>query len=111
MDSSLKTSGIGRDLALLTWVGAGGPGPVERAAEEAYAAIDEALRERGCVPVQERVFGDLPAAPRLARGRARAVGDVGGVGGAADLRRGRAGRPGRARRHPRGRRARERAGS
>ena len=74
VDSSLKTSGIGRDLALVTWVGTGGPGPVERAAEEAYASIDAALRERGCVPVQERAFGDLQAAPGLARGRARAVG-------------------------------------
>ena len=74
VDSSLKTSGIGRDLALVTWVGTGGPRPVERAAEEAYASIDAALRERGCVPVQERAFGDLQAAPGLARGRARAVG-------------------------------------
>ena len=74
VDSSLKTSGIGRDLALVTWVGTGGPGPVEQAAEEAYASIDAALRERGCVPVQERAFGDLQAAPGLARGRARAVG-------------------------------------
>ena len=74
VDSNLKTSGIGRDLALVTWVGTGGSGPVEHAAEEAYASIDAALRERGCVPVQERVFGDLQAAPALARGRARAVG-------------------------------------
>ena len=74
MDSNLKTSGIGTDLALVTWVGAGGRGPVEQAAEEAYASIDAALRERGCVPVQERAFGDLQAAPALARGRARAVG-------------------------------------
>lgn len=74
VDSSLKTNGIGRDLVLVTWVGAGGPGPVERVAEEAYASIDAALRERGCVPVQERAFGDLQAAPGLARGRARTVG-------------------------------------
>ena len=74
VDSGLKTSEIGRDLALVTWVGTGAPGPVERAAEEAYASIDAALRERGCVPVQERAFGDLQAAPGLARGRARAVG-------------------------------------
>jgi enamine deaminase RidA (YjgF/YER057c/UK114 family) len=72
--SNLKTSGIGTDLALLTWVGRGGPGPVEQAAEEAYASIDAALRERGCVAVQERAFGDLQAAPGVARGRARAVG-------------------------------------
>ena len=107
VDSSLKTSGIGRDLALVTWVGTGGPGPVERAAEEAYASIDAALRERGCVPVQERAFGDLQAAPGLARGRARAVGTVRGVGRADHLRGGLAGRPRRPLGHPRGRGARE----
>jgi len=58
VDCNLKKSGIGEDVALLTWV-ATGRGPVEPAVEEAYAAIDTALRERGCVPVQERVFGDL----------------------------------------------------
>jgi enamine deaminase RidA (YjgF/YER057c/UK114 family) len=74
VDSNLKTSGIGRDLALVTWVSTGGPEPVEHAAEEAYAAIDAVLRQRGCVPVQERAFGDLQAAAALARGRERAVG-------------------------------------
>jgi enamine deaminase RidA (YjgF/YER057c/UK114 family) len=71
---NLKTSEAGTDLAFLTWVGGGGPGPVEKAAEEAYASLDAALRERGCVAVQERAFGDLQAAPGIARGRARAVG-------------------------------------
>jgi enamine deaminase RidA (YjgF/YER057c/UK114 family) len=74
VDSNLKVSGIGKDLALVTWVGRGGPEPIEQAAEEAYASIDAALRERACVPVQERAFGDLQASPALARGRARAVG-------------------------------------
>jgi len=74
VDANLKVSGIGTDLALVTWVGPGGSGPVEETAEEAYASIDAALRERGCAPVQERAFGDLQAAPALARGRARAVG-------------------------------------
>jgi hypothetical protein len=74
VDSNLKTSGIGTDLALLTWVGTGGPGSVEDGAEEAYASIDAALRARGCVPVQERAFGDLQAAAAVARGRARVVG-------------------------------------
>jgi enamine deaminase RidA (YjgF/YER057c/UK114 family) len=68
----LKTSAVGSDLALVTWPGA--TGATEPAAEEAYAAIDALLRSRGCVPVQERVFGDLQAAPALARARARVVG-------------------------------------
>ena len=75
LDSNLKTSGVGTDLVLMTWVG--GPRSPEGAAEEAYASIDAALRERGCAPVQERVFGDLAAAPAVARGRARAVGEEG----------------------------------
>jgi len=74
VDSNLTTSRIGMDLALLTWVGTSGLGSVEDEAEEAYVSIDAALRARGCVPVQERAFGDLQAAPALARGRARAVG-------------------------------------
>jgi enamine deaminase RidA (YjgF/YER057c/UK114 family) len=74
VDTRLKASGAGRDLLLLTWVEAGGPRPAERSAEEAYAAMDEACRERGCVPVQERVFGDLSAAPAVARARAHALG-------------------------------------
>jgi enamine deaminase RidA (YjgF/YER057c/UK114 family) len=49
---------------------------LEPAAEEAYATIDGFLRSRGAVPVQERVFAELQAAPALARGRARAVGDA-----------------------------------
>ncbi len=70
----LEVSVAGTGLALLTWVGGSGPGAVEEEAERAYARLDEALREHGCVPVQERAFGDLAAAPGLARGRARAVG-------------------------------------
>jgi enamine deaminase RidA (YjgF/YER057c/UK114 family) len=72
--SNLMASGVGRDLALLTWAGSSGSQSAEDAAAEAYASIDAALRERGCVPLQERVFGDLGAAPAVARGRARAVG-------------------------------------
>ncbi len=74
VDTRLKSSGAGRDLLLLTWAEGRASLPPERSAEEAYAAIDEACRERGCVPVQERVFGDLSAGPAVARGRARAVG-------------------------------------
>jgi enamine deaminase RidA (YjgF/YER057c/UK114 family) len=76
VESNLKTSGVGRDLVLLTWAGEGGSRSAEAAAEEAYAALAGALRARGCVPVQERVFGDLAAAPAVARGRARAVGET-----------------------------------
>ena len=75
VDVELKTSTVGSELTLVTWAG-GAAGPVEPAAEEAYSAIDAVLRERGSVPVQERVFGDLQAAPAVARARARAVGDA-----------------------------------
>lgn len=72
VDARLRASGVGRDIVLLTWLGE--PGPVEGAAEEAYSALRAALRERGCVPVQERAFCDLGATSALERGRARAVG-------------------------------------
>lgn len=62
------------DLALLTWAGGGGPRPVAEQVEEAYRAIDAALHEAGAVVLQERVFGDLQAAPVVARARARATG-------------------------------------
>jgi enamine deaminase RidA (YjgF/YER057c/UK114 family) len=58
----------------LTWTGEARA--LEPAAEEAYATIDAFLRARGAVPVQERVFAELQAAPALARGRARAVGSA-----------------------------------
>ena len=57
---------------LVTWPGSARA--IEPAVEEAYAAIDALLRARECVPVQERVFGDLQAAPAVARARARVVG-------------------------------------
>jgi hypothetical protein len=72
VDLDLKTSALEGDLTLVTWPGA--TRAVEPAVEEAYAAIDALLRSRGCVPVQERVFGDLAAMPGVARARARAVG-------------------------------------
>jgi hypothetical protein len=62
----------GSELLLLSWNEAEAR-PPEVVAEEAYAAIDEACRSRGSAPLQERVFGDLSAAPALARGRARAL--------------------------------------
>ena len=72
VDVDLKTNAVGSELTLVTW--SGGPQPLEAGAEDAYAAIDALLRARGCVPVQERVFGDLQAMPGVARARARAVG-------------------------------------
>jgi enamine deaminase RidA (YjgF/YER057c/UK114 family) len=65
---------VGSDLVLVTWTPPAGAGAAEKAAEEAYAAIQGTLAERGCVPVQERVFGELKAAADVARGRSRAVG-------------------------------------
>ena len=109
MDSNLKASGVGTDLVLRD-VGGRGARPVEQAAEEAYASIDAALRERGCVPVQERVFGDLAAAPAGGAGRGARGREPARLGRAADVRRGLAGRPRRPLGHPRDRRARERRG-
>jgi enamine deaminase RidA (YjgF/YER057c/UK114 family) len=72
VEAGLRTSTVGSELTLVTWSRRARDS--ESAAEEAYAAIDALLRERGSVPVQERVFADLQAAPAIARGRARAVG-------------------------------------
>jgi enamine deaminase RidA (YjgF/YER057c/UK114 family) len=69
----LRSSDVGSDLLLLSWGETDGRSP-EAAAEEAYAAIDEACRSRESAPLQERIFGDLSAAPAIARGRARALG-------------------------------------
>jgi enamine deaminase RidA (YjgF/YER057c/UK114 family) len=74
VDVGVKASAVGGDLTLVTWTGAARA--VEPAAEAAYGAIDSLLRERGSVPVQERAFVELAAAPALARGRARAVGSA-----------------------------------
>jgi enamine deaminase RidA (YjgF/YER057c/UK114 family) len=65
---------MGTDLVLLTWVGGAVSRSVEAEAEQAYARLDGELRRLGCVPVQERAFGDLDSAAALARGRARALG-------------------------------------
>jgi enamine deaminase RidA (YjgF/YER057c/UK114 family) len=65
---------VGSELTLVTW--SGSARALETASEEAYAAIDSLLRERGSVPVQERVFAEREAGPALARGRARAVGSA-----------------------------------
>jgi enamine deaminase RidA (YjgF/YER057c/UK114 family) len=72
LEAGLRASTVGSELTLVTW--SRRARATEAAAEEAYAAIDSLLRERGAVPVQERVFAELQAAPAVARGRARAVG-------------------------------------
>ena len=72
VEAGLRTSTVGSELTLVTW--SRRARDAESATEEAYAAIAALLRERGSVPVQERVFADLAAWPALARGRARAVG-------------------------------------
>jgi enamine deaminase RidA (YjgF/YER057c/UK114 family) len=76
VEAGLRTSTIGSELTMVTW--SRRARDAESAAEEAYAAIAEILRERGSAPVQERVFAELQAAPAIARGRARAVGGAGG---------------------------------
>ncbi len=72
VEAGLRTSTVGSELTLVTWSRRARDS--ESAAEEAYAAIDALLRERGSTPVQERVFAELQVAPAVARGRARAVG-------------------------------------
>jgi len=67
-----RASLAGSELTLLTWPGSAAA--TESAAEEAYAAIDGMLRERGSVPIQERVFAARRSGAALLRGRARAVG-------------------------------------
>jgi enamine deaminase RidA (YjgF/YER057c/UK114 family) len=62
------------DLALLTWAGGDRLRRAGEQVEKAYREIDAALRESGAVVLQERVFGDLQAAPVVARARTRATG-------------------------------------
>jgi len=70
--TKLKTSDVGSELVLLSWGETHARSP-EAAAEEAYAAIAEACGSRESSPLQERVFGDLSAAPAVATGRDRAL--------------------------------------
>ena len=70
----MTVSETGRDLVLLTWGGGTGLAAASpEQAREGYQALAEAVRERGCVPLQERVFGDLQAAPLVARAREQAL--------------------------------------
>jgi enamine deaminase RidA (YjgF/YER057c/UK114 family) len=75
--AGVRASATGRDLVLVSWTPANGAGAAAGAAFGAYEAIAGVLAERGCVPVQERVFGDLAAAPAAAGGRARALAAAG----------------------------------
>jgi len=72
-EASVHVDDGGRELALVTWLGPGSGRPGADAVEQAYRGIARELRERGCVPVQERVFADLRVAPLVARGRAAAL--------------------------------------
>jgi enamine deaminase RidA (YjgF/YER057c/UK114 family) len=63
-----------RELVLLTWVAKECDAD---SVELAYREIGKALAERGCVPVQERVFCDLAVCGVVDRARARALGGVG----------------------------------
>ncbi len=76
-EASVRVNDSGRELALVTWLAPRATRPSEDAVEQAYRAIAAELRERGCVPVQERVFADLRVAPLVARGRSAALRDQG----------------------------------
>lgn len=75
--AGVRVSEAGRDLVLLTWTGPSPAGREADTAEQAYASLAAVLRERGCVPVQERVFGDLQAAAGVTLGRQRALAGAG----------------------------------
>jgi enamine deaminase RidA (YjgF/YER057c/UK114 family) len=75
-EATVRASEVGSDLVLLTWLG-GGAGRAGADPEHAYRAIVRSLRERGCVPVQERVFCDLQAAASVSAGRERALAAAG----------------------------------
>jgi len=69
---AIRVSEVGRDVVLLTWVGSGERCAVD-SAETAYRELAGSLLDRGCVPVQERVFCDLAVAGEVAGARARAL--------------------------------------
>ena len=69
----LAVTDVVGELELLTWAG-DGSGPVDVQVENAYRAMDAALREAGTSVLQERVFGHRGVAPVVARARARATG-------------------------------------
>lgn len=70
--SAVRVARAGTDLVLLTWTAGRGVRADEDRLVEAYLALDEALRDRGAVPIQERVFAETSAASALVRARARA---------------------------------------
>ncbi len=75
-ETEVRVSEVGSDLVLLTWLGESAARSA-RDPEHAYRGIVRALRERGCVPVQERVFCDLSVAGSVGSARARALAAAG----------------------------------
>lgn len=69
----LTVTEAGHELTLLTWTTGNSARSTTAEAEAAYSSLAAALAEHGAVPIQERVFGDLGAAPCVAKGRARAI--------------------------------------
>ncbi len=71
---AISVNEAGRELLLVSWVAR----EHELASVElAYREIAGALAERGCVPVQERVFCDLAVCGAVERARASALAAVG----------------------------------
>jgi enamine deaminase RidA (YjgF/YER057c/UK114 family) len=71
--SELRVGRATGELVLATWTAGAGVPATEARVSEAYLALDEALAERGAVPIQERVFAEARAAAAVASGRARAT--------------------------------------
>lgn len=74
---AVRVARAGTDLVLLSWTAGSGAEASEDHVAEAYLALDEALRERGAMPVQERVFAEARAASLVTRARTRAVAGCG----------------------------------
>jgi len=75
--SAVRVARAGTDLVLLSWTAEAGVETNEDRLAEAYHALDEALRERGAAPVQERVFTHTKAAAHVSRARARSLAGCG----------------------------------
>jgi len=74
----LSVTEAGHELTLLTWTSGPGARSTTAEAQSAYESLAATLGERGAVPIQERIFGDLEAAPCVAKGRTRALASVAG---------------------------------
>jgi enamine deaminase RidA (YjgF/YER057c/UK114 family) len=71
--SAVRVARAGTDLVLLSSTAQAGAEAHEDRLAEAYLALDQALRERGAAPIQERVFTETKAAALVLRARARAL--------------------------------------